>query len=92
MTLEQAAAICHRAYEDQTTDLADTLIGEARLREARELKQAAVSQDYRAASKALEAAQVNLHAHARGMVPAALVPVLIKQAREALDIMERASA
>ena len=90
MTLEQAAAICHRAYEDQTTDLADKLIGEQRLNEARQIKQAAVSPEYRAASKALEAAQVNLHAHARGMVPKALVPALIKQAREALDAMEAA--
>jgi len=88
MDIQAAAAICHP--QEQTLDLADTLIGEARLREARELKQAAVSAEYRAASKALEAAQVNLHAHARGMVPKALVPVLIKQAREALDAMEAA--
>ena len=90
MDIQAAAAICHPGPQDQTLDLADKLIGEQRLREARELKQAAVSAEYRAASKELERAQVNLHAVARGMCAKALVPDLIKQAREALDVMERA--
>ena len=90
MTLNEAARICHPGPQDQTLDLADTLIGEARLREARELKQAGVSPEYRVAARELERIAVNLVAHARGMVAREVVPAYIKQAREALDIMERA--
>lgn len=88
VSLTDARAICHP--QEQTLDLADKLIGEARLNEARELKQADVAPEYRQASKALQDIAINLHAYSRGMVGAQVVPSYIKQAREALDAMEGA--
>lgn len=79
-----------RGPQGQTLDLADKLIGEARVQEARELQQADVPFEYRAASKALEHAQINLHAYSRGMISKQVVPSYIKEARAALDIMEGA--
>lgn len=90
MHITDAARICHPGPQDQTLDLADTLIGEARLNEAREMKQADVSAEYRVAARELERIAVNLVAHARGMVGKQVVPSYIKEARAALDIMEGA--
>jgi hypothetical protein len=97
MTLTDAADICRPLDErtfpgpqDRTLDLADEQIGQARQSEAREIAQAGVSPEYRAASKALETLSINLHAYCRGMVGRQVVPSYIKQAREALDAMEGA--
>jgi hypothetical protein len=93
MNISTAAAICHptqRGPQDATLDLAEEAIGNQRLREARDIEQAAVPFEYRAASKALQEIAINLHAYSRGMVGRQVVPSYIKQAREALDQMEQA--
>lgn len=79
-----------RGPQGQTLDLADKLIGEERANEARQIKEAGVSPAYRAASKALEHAQINLHAYSRGMISKQVLPSYFQQAREALDRMEAA--
>lgn len=94
MRIEDAAFICRpldrRSFRDQTLDLADELIGAERRRETLEVKVACVPPAYRSAARQLEGIAVNLVAYSRGMAPLDLVPEYIKQAREALDAMERA--
>lgn len=88
MLIADAYEICRPI--NQTLDLAERLIGAERLMAANQEKQADVAPAYRMASRELESLACTLHAHARGMVSADLVPDYVKQAREALDRMEAA--
>ncbi len=91
--VEEAADICRpldaRTFRDQTLDLADEMIGKERLLISEQEAKANVDGAFRSASYVLEAAAINLRAYSRGMVAKETLGTYFRQAREALDAMER---